>query len=298
MVARAPRRLSAPGAPPPALEALRGRLGARPAVRSVAEFLDRVFGAIAAWGLDRRPMPPLWYRGVRAWRWALTPGAYRGNGCDELSLFLRFRSDAPLLLPREPVDDWDWYVTMQHYGIPTRLLDWTESPLVALFFAVADAEPGDGPGVWLLDPFEFNRATFGWEAGHVLDTTHDDLAAWLPLALEARPTTFTPARGLGDVPRAARSNAWPVAIAGRHGTARSRAQRGTFTVHGVDVAAIDEHVVRTQGPDRGRIDLITVEPRAVPQLQRELRQLAFTRSLLFPEPENLAADLRAMYVRP
>lgn len=287
------------GAPPvPELAALRARLADRPAVRSLAEYLDRVFGAIHAWGLGDRPMPPLWYRGVRGYRWALTPGAYRGHGCDELSLFLRFRSDAPLLLPREPVDDWDWYVTMQHYGIPTRLLDWTESPLVALFFAVADTRGDDEPGVWLLDPFEFNRATFGWEAGHVLDTTHDDLAAWLPLAIRARATTFTPARALGDVPRDDRTNAWPVAIAGRHGTARSRAQRGTFTVHGVEPAAIDEHVLRTQGLDRARIDVIRVAPRAVGQLQRELRQLAFTRSLLFPEPENLAADLRAMYVHP
>jgi FRG domain len=43
-----------------------------------------------------------------------------------------------------------WLTLMQHYSAPTRLLDWSASPFVALYFAVEDTGPEDG-AVWFFD---------------------------------------------------------------------------------------------------------------------------------------------------
>ena len=56
-------------------------------------------------------------------------------------------------LGNEPVNDWEQLVSAQHHGVPTRLLDWTYSPLVAAFFATRPTDDGSvqDRAVWRLD---------------------------------------------------------------------------------------------------------------------------------------------------
>lgn len=86
------------------------------------------------------------FRGHSSTEFKLIASVGRGNHTSrsrekyERSLFDIFRREARGYLPTIPSDEWEWLALAQHHGLPTRLLDWTYNPLVALYFAI-EANP-------------------------------------------------------------------------------------------------------------------------------------------------------------
>lgn len=121
------------------------------------------------------------FRGVSDAEYSLIPSLARvakesvvgGFEYIERSMMDEFkRLSVPLLGPDQiPKSNIEWLFLAQHYGLPTRLLDWTTNPLVALYFAVEKDDKKDA-GVYLTkqvisDQYElFNYATADYTDEH------------------------------------------------------------------------------------------------------------------------------------
>jgi hypothetical protein len=104
------------------------------------------------------------FRGQRSAVWDLKPSLeriaidrfkrpYDHQAYIEWRLFRHFGRHVHRFVRRVPRRDdlMEWYALMQHHGAPTRLMDWTYSFHIALFFAIEQANPGDTCAVWAID---------------------------------------------------------------------------------------------------------------------------------------------------
>lgn len=91
------------------------------------------------------------YRGIKSITYPLIPkigrivppASIHSREANEQEILRLFQERAFQYLDFIPASDWDWLAIGQQYGLPTRLLDWTDNPLVACFFAVDAAGEDD-----------------------------------------------------------------------------------------------------------------------------------------------------------
>lgn len=212
----------------------------------------------------------VWFRGHGAAHWTLTPSIMREkNGLErELAVYKRFVQNALPMIDRRPASESEWLFAMQHYRAPTRLLDWTESPLIGLYFAVADEEhPSDDGALWCLLPDSLNALSpfEGNFQGDLPSFEIDDfLRNYLPTVMDKDRTTKFPAIA---------------AIAARN-TPRIAAQRGVFTVAHRRLEPIEKI------GDASHVGKIVIPAASKGALKAELAYLGIDHLRLFPELES------------
>src|SRR3546814_4279407 len=112
-------------------------------IESIGDFIDKLCTHIGDY------LGPVWYRGHSVSGCNLEPKLMRiADRSPETHYLNKFKQDASIILNRYPKNEFEWLFLMQHYGVPTRLLDWTESPLTGLYFALERDIDKDG-ALWV-----------------------------------------------------------------------------------------------------------------------------------------------------
>jgi hypothetical protein len=183
--------------------------------------------------------------------------------------------------PVAQVNEWEVLIAAQHHGLPTRLLDWTYSPMVAAHFATLGAEPGTDPAVWRLD----------WKAVHRHFRLPD--RALLIQDLEGifgQERPFTPWT-LFD-PRT-RERGFACMIEPPSLDARIATQAATFTLCSDNRRSFDSFL--EENGLRSALTRFVIPAKEVSRLRDQLDLVSVDERRLFPDLDGLAAYLRRYY---
>lgn len=183
------------------------------------DFLDEVRRSQVDLG---NPLEP-WYRGHTNDTWQLVPSLPRETDWEakEKKLFFEFSRTASRLFEKR-TNDWETLFDMQHYWVPTRLLDWTTVMGVAIAFILhGDYTDTKDSALFILDPVALNRLSGRNDVINIPDEKTFDYKTiyWekRPVQIE-RPLAVRPSQQISD---------------------RIRAQQGTFTVYGTNAATFE-----------------------------------------------------------
>jgi hypothetical protein len=235
-----------------------------------------------------------WFRGHSKVFGTLLPGAHREPFCSareniEFWAGQRFRLRASAYV--NDVPKWDdhvsWLFLAQHYGVPTRLLDWTENVLVGLYFAVAGGETSEDGELWCMAHQELNWHSANW---------HDCFPDSLPIRYLAA-AAFLKSDELTGFKNALGSTIinGPLALIPPLQFPRMAAQMSAFTLH-----PSSEPEAQIQFLLRGPSSLIRyiIPSTCKLSLARGLRRVGFSHENLYRSLDSLAKSIREEIIEP
>ncbi len=188
------------------------------------------------------------------------------------------------------------YFIMQHYGIPTRLLDWTENALVALFFAVQSCSPEHNSCVYMLEPYKLNNFTVNKIIGNENDFNKiptvikikkkQDL---INTENELRVTELYRRYLLMDFENTIQY--YPLAIMPPYLEKRMLMQSSCFTLFGNMITGLSKDSENSKF-----ISKLVIEKSKKLQILQELDQLGINENSIFCDLEGLSKYLKRKYL--
>ncbi|HBP0923506.1 TPA: FRG domain-containing protein [Pseudomonas aeruginosa] len=191
----------------------------------------------------------------------------------EQNLKNRFRQTSAPFLSNTPTTDFDWLFLQQHYGVPTRLLDWTENPFIALYFALSSSSQTENACVWMLDPIKWNQLALN---NPQLDRVPDALMPQATQFLSNPGDDFSPSD--------------PIAIFGNHTNPRITAQRGTFVMFCRSTDPMENKNYAEQC-----LKCYVINEDFKTNIYEKLLSIGYTHSVVYPDLSGLGTEIKTSY---
>jgi hypothetical protein len=258
------------------------------------------------------------FRGLKKFNYKLQPSiereAHSKNICWaalELLVLAEFKSRArmhlsPALIPRDG-DQFTWLAVMQHYGVPTRLLDFTYSPFIGLYFALRNRHVGEERfRVWAIDAQAVNKRfkRVDWEAvseerkrkglrtGHKASFHPDDFASDRDLIADEtegmRNLIAESLSAAGTRRGELNRNGCVCAASPPAFNQRLSSQQGLFLINCAQDLCFEKSLRTMMKGCEEWGQTFDIAAGAAPEIERQLFQMNIHEQSLFPDMEGLA----------
>lgn len=237
-------------------------------IKTIGAYFDILNGVL-------REGQTFWFRGHAERGWDLTPSALRYKNASArrkaLDLLADFQRFTEIKLAEglpAPNDRLRWVQTARHYGLDTRLLDWTKNAAMALYFACSTSLEEDG-AVFILNPVNLNK----------------EVAPKKPRVFDAHQDGNLIAKYLRLKGRENRRGRKTIAIAPVWNSERITIQQGAFTLHGSRSFTLTAE----QAPGLAHVK---IRSEYKERLLVELDRVGVNEMTIFPEPEHVCNYLK------